>query len=305
MSHELCPRQIVFTVPGAPGVQISATEVDGNIVFTVDVTDPYGSSGDLRGLFFHLDESELSGLTITNADPLLAEWQAGANSIIDLGKGANMHGAVKTGFDVGLEWGTPGGSADDINFPVSFTLENSTGDLTLDDLGGMLFGARLDSIGGPGGQPGSSSKLTTIAPFAPDAIDDSVDMYEDGASGLDDPSKDPAAVVIDVTYLDHAATTPILPEARAAAFETEVAYFSRSRHDVPYRYIDSLTALAEWCDVLIVAVVNKAFLRKLIDFTPALRSAIPALAVEFDFSEFRHGSPGARRIRRGSGRPVP
>jgi hydroxypyruvate reductase len=42
--------------------------------------------------------------------------------------------------------------------------------------------------------------------------------------------------------------------ARAAAFETEVGYFSRSRHDVPYQYFPSLEALAEWCSVLMVAV---------------------------------------------------
>jgi lactate dehydrogenase-like 2-hydroxyacid dehydrogenase len=42
--------------------------------------------------------------------------------------------------------------------------------------------------------------------------------------------------------------------ARAAAFESEVGYFSRSRHDVPYRYFESLEALADWCSVLIVAV---------------------------------------------------
>ena len=35
--------------------------------------------------------------------------------------------------------------------------------------------------------------------------------------------------------------------ARVAAFETEVGYFSRSRHDVPYRYLPSLEALADWC----------------------------------------------------------
>ena len=53
--------------------------------------------------------------------------------------------------------------------------------------------------------------------------------------------------------------------ARAAAFETDVAYFSRSRHDVPYRYIDSLAALAEWCDVLIVAVRAGADTHHIID----------------------------------------
>src|SRR4030088_2389622 len=42
--------------------------------------------------------------------------------------------------------------------------------------------------------------------------------------------------------------------ARVAAFETEVAYFSRSKPDVPYRYLPSLEALAEWCSVLMIAV---------------------------------------------------
>jgi hydroxypyruvate reductase len=60
--------------------------------------------------------------------------------------------------------------------------------------------------------------------------------------------------------------------ARVAAFETEVAYYSRSRRDVPYPYIPSLEALAEWCDVLMIAVragadtqhaIDAAMLRKL------------------------------------------
>jgi lactate dehydrogenase-like 2-hydroxyacid dehydrogenase len=42
--------------------------------------------------------------------------------------------------------------------------------------------------------------------------------------------------------------------ARAAAFETEVAYFSRSQRDLPYQYLPSLEALAEWCSVLMIAV---------------------------------------------------
>jgi hydroxypyruvate reductase len=42
--------------------------------------------------------------------------------------------------------------------------------------------------------------------------------------------------------------------ARVAAFETEVGYFSRSQHDLPYRYLPSLEALAEWCSVLMIAV---------------------------------------------------
>ena len=41
---------------------------------------------------------------------------------------------------------------------------------------------------------------------------------------------------------------------RVAAFETEVGYFSRSRREVPYQYLPSLEALAEWCSVLMIAV---------------------------------------------------
>ncbi len=60
--------------------------------------------------------------------------------------------------------------------------------------------------------------------------------------------------------------------ARVAAFETEVGYFSRSRHDVPYQYFPSLKALADWCSVLMIAVragadnnhaVNADILRRL------------------------------------------
>src|SRR6202043_2502901 len=41
---------------------------------------------------------------------------------------------------------------------------------------------------------------------------------------------------------------------RGASFETEVGYFSRSQYEVPYRYLPSLEALAEWCSVLMIAV---------------------------------------------------
>jgi lactate dehydrogenase-like 2-hydroxyacid dehydrogenase len=60
--------------------------------------------------------------------------------------------------------------------------------------------------------------------------------------------------------------------ARMAAFETEVGYFSRKQHDVPYQYFPSLAALAEWCSVLMIAVrassdthhaVNAEILQKL------------------------------------------
>jgi hydroxypyruvate reductase len=42
--------------------------------------------------------------------------------------------------------------------------------------------------------------------------------------------------------------------SRVAAFEAEIGYFSRSRHDVPYQYLPSLEALADWCRILMIAV---------------------------------------------------
>src|SRR3981081_1423635 len=59
---------------------------------------------------------------------------------------------------------------------------------------------------------------------------------------------------------------------RVGAFETEVAFSSRSNHDVPYQSLPSLEALAEWCSVLMIAVragadthhaVNAGILQKL------------------------------------------
>jgi lactate dehydrogenase-like 2-hydroxyacid dehydrogenase len=60
--------------------------------------------------------------------------------------------------------------------------------------------------------------------------------------------------------------------SRMAAFETEVGYFSRTKFDLPYRYFESLGELAEWCNVLMIAVrasanthhaVNADILKKL------------------------------------------
>src|SRR4051794_28690842 len=53
--------------------------------------------------------------------------------------------------------------------------------------------------------------------------------------------------------------------ARAAAFEMDVAYHSRSKHEVPWRYVASLEALVEWCSVLMIAVRAGADTHHIID----------------------------------------
>ena len=192
--EDFCPRTISFTIPGNPGVQVTAVEDPddpGSIHFTVDVL----GNADLRGLFFHLvDEAKLNGLVVTDLDgnphPLVTNFVNQANSVINLGQGAEMNAAASP-FDVGIRWGSPGpapGSPDYINFPVDFILSNAADNLTLDDIAHVEFGARLDGVKGP------AAKITTISPAAPDAVDDNApppSIFEDGASGLDDPSHVP------------------------------------------------------------------------------------------------------------------
>ena len=48
----------------------------------------------------------------------------------------------------------------------------------------------------------NSAKLTFFAPAAPDAVDDNVNIFEDGQDGLDDPSTVPEGVLFDVLAND-------------------------------------------------------------------------------------------------------
>jgi Bacterial Ig domain len=196
-ADEFCPRTISFTIPGGkgnPGVQVTAVENPdhpGTIDFTVDVL----GNADLRGLFFQLNEAHLNGLTVTGGDGLITNTLIQANSVINLGQGAEMDGAASP-FDVGIRWGTPGPNPDIINFPVHFTLSNAANNLTLDDIAHQEFGVKLGAAGG------KDAKITTIAPAAPDAHDDAFHIFEDGASGLNDPSKIPSGVLFQVLAND-------------------------------------------------------------------------------------------------------
>ena len=166
---EFCPRQITFTIPGKVGVQVTATENNGQIDFVVEALGDAKNSADLRALFMHYDESKLGALQITGGDGLITETQIKANSVIDLGQGANMHGKANP-FDIGIEFGTPGKGQDFLDSPIHFTLSNAANNLTLDDFAHLQFGARLTSTG---------DKITTIAPAAPDAKDDKATTHED------------------------------------------------------------------------------------------------------------------------------
>jgi hypothetical protein len=180
LDDPFCPRQVSFTIPGTPGVQVTATENGGNIDFTVDVLDSSTLTGDLRGLFFHFNELKLGSLQVTGGDGLITGSQIKANGVINLGNGDNMNGAANP-FDVGIAFGTQGiGKGDDLSGPVHFTLD-ATQDLTLDDFAHLQFGARVTSIGDPAtpNHRNDSEKIVAIAPAAPDAKDDTATTHED------------------------------------------------------------------------------------------------------------------------------
>lgn len=195
---DFCPRQVTFYLPGNPAVKVTATEDNGTILFKVDAE----GDADLRGFFFDVADSKESGLSVIANGGYLTEWRAGHNAIIDLDDGATMAGAVKTPYDIGLEWGTPGTKKDNINFEVTFTLDNAAHNLTLDDIAFQRFGAKLDSVGGGSKGGTQSAKLVGVAPAAPDANADTYNIFEDGAANANSPSKDPHAVTLNVLAND-------------------------------------------------------------------------------------------------------
>lgn len=198
-ADDFCPRQIIFTIPGSPGVQVTATEVNGAIHFDLDVLNG-AKVGDLRGLFFDFTESKLAGLSITSNDGLLTGQQIGANKVIDLGHGDNLNGLTKDKFDVGLEFGSQGiGHGDDIS-GASFTLSSAAG-LTLDDIAHMRFGARLTSTGTAANR-GDSEKIMVVAPAAPDAHDDGYTIFEDNGAGVNAPTHTPTNFTLNVLAND-------------------------------------------------------------------------------------------------------
>lgn len=122
--------------------------------------------------------------------------------VFEVGAGANMRGAVKRPFDIGIEWGTPGTKIDAIDFEVSFTLSNLTNNLTLDDIASQRFGARIDSVGAGSGGRTQSSKLLGVVPAAPDAVADVYNIFEDGAPDAGTASKTPTGIVLNVLSND-------------------------------------------------------------------------------------------------------
>lgn len=137
---------------------------DGTLLFTIDVDESTGTLGDLRGLFFDLNNDDpafLETLDATGDDVTGELFQQ--DNVTNLGSGANVNGEVvnETGrFDAGVEIGSSGlkGGADDIQF-TQFTLSSSEYYLTLDMVTSVDTALRATSVGDADGSRNGSLKL--------------------------------------------------------------------------------------------------------------------------------------------------
>jgi VCBS repeat-containing protein len=171
---------LTFTIEGTVSALITVTEVDGDLIFNVELTSDTGTVGDLRALFFDVnDEALLSGLSVSGTHVTGSAFRA--NRVTTVGGDANINGDVVNtlgAFDGGVAFGTPGIGRDDIR-STQFVLSHSTLDLTLDLISQQDFGVRITSVGTEGGARNGSLKLGGEASAPPDAIDDGATTNED------------------------------------------------------------------------------------------------------------------------------
>lgn len=139
-------------------------EVNGALVFTLDVDESTGTVADLRGLFFDLNtdnQAFLDTLRVTGGD--VTDSMFKRDSVVDLGQGANVNGEVVNQcgkFDAGVEIGSSGlkGGKDDIQW-TQFTLSSTSGPLSLDLIRNVDTALRATSVGDADGSRNGSLKL--------------------------------------------------------------------------------------------------------------------------------------------------
>ncbi|MFY0692613.1 MAG: FG-GAP repeat protein, partial [Paracoccaceae bacterium] len=152
-------RSISFVIEGEVDTRVTITEMtDGTLKFDLQVLGT-GSIGDLRALFFDMSGVDVSGLCVSGADVTQAAMDEGG--VNTLGQDANIEGSVSNelgDFDVGVEFGTAGISADDIQ-ETSFLLDHDSAELTLNMLDLSDFGIRFTSVGEAGRPRKGSLKL--------------------------------------------------------------------------------------------------------------------------------------------------
>ena len=186
---------MTFQIEGQVNLSVTITELDGDLVFNVEVLDDTGEIGDLNAIYFDLaDDSLTSGMSVTGDDVTGTKFKVDGVTKVD--NFTNMNGEVVNDlgkFDGGVQFGTSGISTDDIR-STTFTLSHDNMDLTLSDLALQDFGARLTSVGTEDGTREDSLKLGGTAPEVPEgptepteaAIDDFMTVSETASFGRND-----------------------------------------------------------------------------------------------------------------------
>jgi hypothetical protein len=124
--------------------------------------------GDLRGLFFHIaDESLVPGLLFDGIH--ITDSDRDVNNVINLGGGSNLNGGGTPCLcDFGVEIGTSGIGGDDIQMTMFVLSHEEDIPLGLALFEGQHIGARVTSVGLPGGPRDGSSKLTNNGGTVPE-----------------------------------------------------------------------------------------------------------------------------------------
>lgn len=162
----------------APATVTVTEQSDGSLSFAIsNVGDGDGMIGDLRALFLDVADDSLLGSLVAAGSDITEFDQSG--SVTNLGNGATVSGVPNAPYEIGIEFGTAGMVADDIQ-TTTFTLSSSLRGLSLDDiaLGGVAV--RQTSVGEEGGDRSASDKLYGITPYAVDAFDDVAVTAENG-----------------------------------------------------------------------------------------------------------------------------
>jgi len=165
--------------------------VEGDLKFTVEIVD--GSiTGDLRAIYFHFHEMLLSGGGLEATGTYVTDQKYGANAVIKLGGGTGVESLEK--FDVGIEFGTPGMSSNDLQL-VTFELShvNDLINLNFSTFFDMseegIMAIRITSVGVDGGSREDSLKLVnsgeiTVFPIGNGAVPEPASIIAWSVVGL-------------------------------------------------------------------------------------------------------------------------
>lgn len=148
---------------GSVQVGITITELaDGSLKFDLDVLNDTGVIGDLNGLFFDMaDDSIVDNLQVTGDD--LTGENLDANSVTKVDGYNNVNGEVvkEDGkFDIGVQFGTSGIGADDIQSTTFYLSSDDGSALSLADVTNQDFAVRLTSVGDIDGARNGSVKIS-------------------------------------------------------------------------------------------------------------------------------------------------